>query len=95
MFYSDFNFFKYVILIAGWLLMITFIIRLEYKKDEKVYNNIEAKIDSGYCLYLDGNEADPDKVCIEIYDLYNIHVDDEKKAVYITIGKGRDKIEIN
>ncbi len=50
------------------------------------YSKIENLSRNGYIIYVDGSDVDFDKIVISDYPTKNIHINDERKEIYISAG---------
>ncbi len=64
---------------------ITAVYRSKYfsEKDESEYAEIENLVQYGYVVYINGSAIDSDKIIISDYPLDKIHINDERKEIYI------------
>lgn len=56
------------------------------EKDENYYAEIETLSRNGYTVYVDGSAIDFDKIVISDYPIEKIHINDERKEIYISAG---------
>ncbi len=56
------------------------------EKDESYYAEIENLSRSGYTIYINGSAVDFDKIVISDYPIKKIHINDERKEIYISAG---------
>jgi len=77
------KYFGIFIMVIGMVLMIVGPCTISYINDTKQQEKIEEDVESGYSVYINGEEVAADTIDIDSYS--NIVIDDENKYIIITV----------
>lgn len=68
------------------MFLFTFLWHLD-ASEKDYYKELDGYIDSGYAVYINGIEVDPEKIVIRNYDKKVIEVNNEQNEIYIAANK--------
>lgn len=78
--------FFYGLCVIGLTFAMIFCIH-SYDSEKNYYEQLDVYMDSGYAVYINGIEVDPEKIVINNYSKNIIEINDEQHEIYIAANK--------